>query len=783
MSQAGKVLHLYVEVRPASEEDEKFLGRGDDGTNKLMLQCPDILTNSQRSSAYSSPNCSPDVSPVMSRRSGNDNHNSSSSKSSSRHSVSFQLQNSKPTGSPTQFDELNDSFGELLKVLAPNTSNSDSLGHSSSPDADLYYGKVPTPQSSTSCGWLTVPSTSNCRSYEDPGMMNVNGRTSVVSFGYIDKASVNNMAGHCNSMCLKENKNRLEGHPLHAPLQKRKSDPVWCIDDPPRDDTFHRQSQQSRTDTPRSSPCLSRATMDAVARDATYRALEEFGSPKLRHRFAGHNSENCSATLLQPHQSPHCRSWSKSSVLPHGTVTLPSKTNLLELDRKVCHGSMNGLPRSPASDHLCAQVENSSHTVSSMSTRRPHSPTQSLQRQWMSEEHPIFPNKFHLPLPAGRPTDIQHEILTGTFHTSNPAWTDYSHQTTNKISNTSHLDAKHSSYSSNEYLNPQSYSSRCSSRASDADSSVSDRRSLSPSSNSELDCKLSVGSKKMSNFFLGNCTPSPTPSQAESLRSDSPKNSGPFPKESLHWQSSLDSLQMYNQNHNKKSEKLIPQTKPGRIYPLMSQKSSSTSSPALPVKLHCASTSQSQVLDSHQKLSSIPFKDRSDLHHYQLPQCIGVHKSPGTENKHYDHGLSKSSPEIDRRHSSCQNSEGLPVSWTSKQQEWKETGLVQDRGKINEENHYQKSSGVYTQSKEYCKRDSRDKGVQTQPAQEYEIVMDQRQAQDHSGSKEMFSQSSTGMIGSLGDGFQLDRSSSLSPETSSTTSHGTADSSSAMQVG
>lgn len=787
MSQAGKVLHLYVEMRAASEEDEKFLGRRDNGTNQLMLQCPDILTNSQRSSAYSSPNCSPDVSPMMSRHSGNCNHNLPSSKSSSRHSVSSQLQNSYPTGSPTQFDVQNDNFGELLKFLAQNTSNSDSLGRSCSPDADLYHGKMPTPQSSASCGWLTVPSPSNCRSYEDPEMMNENGRTAVVSFGYIDKTSVNSTAGHCNSMCLKENKNRLEGQPLHAPLKKRTSDPLWYINDPESDYTYHRQSQHSRTDTPRSSPYLSRATMDAVASDATYRALEEFGSPKLKHRFAAYNSENCSTSLLRPHQSPHYRSCGKSPVPSHGTLTLPSKTELLELDRKVCHGSMNGLPRSPASEHLCAQVENSPHTVSSMSPPRPHGPTQSLQRQWMSEEHPIVPNKFHLPLPAGRPTDIQHEIPTGTFHTSNPSRTDYSQQSVNKISNTSHLTAKSLSYSSNEYLNTQSlcYSSRCSSRASDADSSV-DRRSLSPSSNSELDCKLSVESKKMSNILI-NRTPSPTPSQVESLRSDSPKNSGPFPKESLYWQDSLDSFQMYNQSHNKKTGKLIPHTKPGRIYPLMSQKSPSTpSSPALPIKLHHESTSQSLVLDPHQKLNSVPFKDRSDLLHYQLPQCTGVHKSPSTEHKHYDYlfdGLSRSSPEVARRHLSCQNSEGLPVSWTSKQQEWKETGLVQGIGKINEENHYQQSSGVYAQGKKCCERDARDKGVQTQAVQEYQIVMDQREAQDHSGSKGMFSQSSSGMTESLGDVFQLDRSSSLSPETSSLTSHATADSSSGMQVG
>lgn len=795
MSQAGKVLHLYVEVRSVSEEDEKFLGRGDDGTNQLMLQCPNILTNSQRSSAHSSPTRSPDVSPVMSRRSGSGSHSLPSSKSSSRHSVSFQLQNSEPTGSSTQFqqqDVLYDSFGQLLEVLAPKTSNSGSLGRTCSSDLDPYCEKLSIPQSSTSCRWLTVPSptNSNCGFHEDPEMVDGNGKTSLVSFGYIDKASVNSMAGHSNSMCLKETKNRLEGQLQHSHLQKRKSDPVCYNNKLSSDDTFYRHSQPSRTDTPRDLPYLSRATMDVVARDAMHKALEEFGSPKLKHRFAGHNSENSSAAFVQHHQSPHCRSWGGSPVPSCSTRTLPSKNELLELDRRVCHGSMNGLPRSPASDHLCAQVENSSHSVFSMSTLRPHCPTQSLQRQWVSEDHPTFSYKFHPPLPAGRPTDIQHEVARGTFNTSKSSRTDDSLHFFNKVTNTSPHAAEHLSYKSNEFLNSQSLycSSRCSSRASDADSFAIDRRSVSPSSNSELDRKLSSESNKLSIIFPGNCTPSPTPSQAESLRSESPENSGLFTNECLPWQNSVDSLRMDKQNYNKKTEKLIPQNKPGYISPLTTLKSSSTpSSPASAAKLHRAPVSQSPALDAHQKLSSTQSKDRSDLHRYQPPQYTGGHKSPGIERKHYDHlfdGSPKFSPEVTRRHQCHQNSEGLPVSWTSRQQDWKESGLIQASRNTHKENHHKQSSGVNTQSKgEYCKRDAIDKGIQTQPVQEYQLPRDQRQAQDHRGSKGTFLQSSSGVTGSLGDGLQLDRNVSLSPETSSPSSHATADSSSVTQVG
>lgn len=794
MSQAGKVLHLYVEVRSVSEEDEKFLGRGDDGTNQLMLECPNNRTNSQRSSPHSSPNRSPDVSPMMSRRSGSGSYSLPSSKSSSRHSVSFQLQNSEPTGSPTQFQQqgvLYDSFGQILEVLAPKTSNSSSLGRTCSSDLDPYCEKLSIPQSSTSCRWLTVPSptNSNCGFHEDAEMVDGNGKTSLVSFGYIDKSSVNSMAGHSNSMCLKETKNRLEGQLQHSHLQKRKSDPVCYNNKPSTDDTFYRHSQQSRTDTPRDLPYLSRATMDAVARDAMHKALEEFGSPKLKHRFAGHNSENSSATFLQHHQS-HCRSLGGSPVPSRSTLTLPSKTELLELDRRVCHGSINGLPRSPASDHLCAQVENSSHSVFSMSTLGPHGSTQNLQRQWVSEEHPTFSHKFHPSLPAGRPTDIQHEVARGTFHTSKSSRTDDSHHCFNKVTNISPHATEHLSYKSNEFLNTQSLycSSRRSSRASDADSSANDGRSTSSLSNSELDRKLSSESNKLSIIFPGNCTPSPTPSQAESLRSESPENSGLFKNECLPWQSSIDSLRMDKQSHNKKTEKLIPSSKPGHISPLTTLKSSSTpSSPASAARLHCAPASQPPVQAAHQKLSSTQSKDRDDLHRYQLPQYTGDHKSPGTERKNYNHlfdGSPRFGPEVTRRHQSYQDSEGLPVIWTSRQQDWKETELIQDSRKTHKENHHKQSSGVNTQCKEeFCKKDVIDKGIQTQPAQEYQVPRDQRQAQNHRGAKGTFLQSSSGVTGSLGGGLQLDRNVSLSPEISSPLSHATADSSSVTQVG
>ncbi|GAA6224461.1 uncharacterized protein LOC108873853 [Lates japonicus] len=815
MSQAGKVLHLYVEVRSVPEEEGKALGRGNDGTGHLMLQCPDVLSHSQRSSTRSSPNRSPALSPVTQHHTGGGNHSIPPSKSSSRHSVSFQLQNPDATGSV-----LYDSFGQLLQVLAPGTtspSHHGSLGRTRSSDMDHYQGRVPISPSSTSSGGLTVPSTptSNRRSHEVPGVGGEEGRTSVVTFGYIEKANVHSMGSRRSSVCqsdLDNPLNRLDGQLLTAHLRKRLSDPVWYNGQSEQSNPYPNHPYSSRNQSPRGSPYLQRSTLDAVARDATYRALEEFGSPELRRRFASHGSENCSPTLPRHYQSPRCRSWGGSPVLPRSTLTLPSKVQLLELDRGICRSSVNGLPRSPASDHLCAHTGYSSHAVASNSAPHPHGLPQSQQRPWVGDESPRLSSKFHPPLPAGRPTDIQHEIPTSIFPTSNQTRTGYqtsgnSQHSVNssyntKITNTSHNSTDSIQYSANNNssLSSKSHyrSSRCSSRASDAVSPTNGRRSFSPSPNAEVACKLAVEASKLSTIFAGRRSPSPTPSQAESLRSESPKMGGsllrePQPYATLQEQNSPEPLQVDNLNHRWKTEKQLPQTRPGRISPVLSQTAlSSPASPALPARLHRAAASQSPVLDPRQQRSSSPSKDTSTLHRYQPPQYTGDHKSPGMEWRQYDHLFDRSprdSPNLNRRLLSNQNTEALPVSWTSRHQEWRDTGLVQDRDEFCEDDHKLSTSRVYTLNKEENHRkDGEDKGVKTSVQGNQRLIVgmskDQREEiQDHSGAAGTSSQSSSGVTGSLGDSSQLDRNDSLFPETSSQSSHDTADTGSGIQVG
>ncbi|XP_053730723.1 PH and SEC7 domain-containing protein 2-like isoform X1 [Synchiropus splendidus] len=127
------------------------------------------------------------------------------------------------------------------------------------------------------------------------------GSTSVVTYGYIQKATV----GRRSSACPGD---------LDPPLPpyKGRSDPVASGPSLKRGDSL----------SPRASPHLQGPLRSAVAWGATCRALEEFGSPELRRKFGSHTPEGFSPTL--PRQgSPSCL---RSTVQPRNTCTLPSRS-------------------------------------------------------------------------------------------------------------------------------------------------------------------------------------------------------------------------------------------------------------------------------------------------------------------------------------------------------------------------------------------------------------------------------------------------------------------------
>ncbi|XP_061693504.1 uncharacterized protein psda isoform X3 [Syngnathoides biaculeatus] len=344
MSQSGKVLHLYVE-------------------------CPDVLPHSQRSSVLSSP----DLSPRNHRRTPGGRRSSPASSSSSRGSVGVD--------SSAYFhreDVLPDTFEDLLQVL---TCSSASQSHPCSsdeyPDPSRELSNLPP----TAFGWVTTPSTPtfhrrSCGMQESTGQER---KTSLVTFGYIEKANVHVMGGGHHSQWRNESRREEPFLPPH--LRKQVSDPLAS-----RSQVRQGEPCPVHPSTNHSSPFLHR---DVVARDATYRALEEFGSPELRRRFAGRGRDNRSPTLPRHHGLPSCRSWAGSPVPPRSTLTLPSDTQRRDLDGGLCQNSADGLARSPAFDHLSGQIAFSSRQS---------------QRSCFSGRS--SPSRFQSPQPA----DIQHDI-------------------------------------------------------------------------------------------------------------------------------------------------------------------------------------------------------------------------------------------------------------------------------------------------------------------------------------------------------------------------------------
>ncbi|KAK2824709.1 hypothetical protein Q5P01_021884 [Channa striata] len=766
MARSGKVLHLYVEVRSVAEEEGNLPGRGDTGTHHLMPQSPDILPHSQRSSTHSSPSCSPDLTPVTQHHAGSANHTLPSPKSSSRHSVSFQLQNPNATGSLAQFPQqgvLYDSCDQLLQVLTSGTTS-------------------PSQRSSPGPTWLTVPSTpaSNHRSCGDPSM-DEEGKSSVVTFGYIKKANVHSTGDRRASVGQNESGNRMKGQLLPAHLRKRLSDPVWYNAQPEQADTHH--SCPSQKQSSESSPHPPKANLDAVARAATYKALEKFGSPELRRRFAARGTENCSPSLPRHCQSSHCQSLGGSPVLPRSTLTLPSRTQLL--DRGVCRSSLNGLPRSPASDHLCAHTGYPFNSMISASTLVSQGFHQNPQRPWVGDESPRLSNKFHPPLPAGKPTDIQHEIPNHILPASNQTGGNsfYSHYNDN-FNSISHNPSDSMQYSINDNSNiscgTHHKASRCSRRASDSASPTNGRRSLSPSANSEVACKLPVEASTWCATYADRNSFSPTPSQADSLRSESPNRGEPFQRDcqtyaTVHGRLSPEPLQADNQNQRWKTDQTVLPTQPGHTPPLRPQKapSSSSTAPALSSRLHQAAASQSPVLDPEQKCLLLN-KDESTVHCYQQPPYKGDCRSNYVEQRPYDY-LYDQSPRISRRLFSSKNTEPLPVSRTTRHKEWVEAGQLQPKDE-------HPPSGVYTPSKEDNPgKNQGDKGIKMTAPVVHLSKDHKEEFHDPIGGVGTSSQSSSGVTGSMGDSSPLDRYDSLSPETSSQCSHDTADTGSGIQ--
>jgi len=154
MSQSGKILHLYVEVRSVTDEDGKDLGDVEK-TDSLMLTAPDILPQSQ----YGGSNAPHDrASPRgVLHKGGSSTQSLASSKSTSRHSVSFQLHpghDSEQPGSQHQKSLPYDEISQLLSAFQTGTTGNTRHLVCAPSERDPSFGKDP-----HFSGWFTAPPT------------------------------------------------------------------------------------------------------------------------------------------------------------------------------------------------------------------------------------------------------------------------------------------------------------------------------------------------------------------------------------------------------------------------------------------------------------------------------------------------------------------------------------------------------------------------------------------------------------------------------------------------
>lgn len=301
MSQSGKVLHLYVEVRSAPDqnggkrESEEGIAQGhsvQDSPAELLSQLTSQTTRQIVSKASTARHLAQDC---------------THGQSPSRNTVCFQLQQT-----------------------------------SSSPTISKRWSSPLHSSPATSSGKVSVPHTPPIRKRLNEEEVS-DGKRSVVTFSYVEKSNVKKVESPRNSVCERRAK---EEWSTSSSFRKRLSDPVWfgspdssCSSSPKL--TFQSPGSHQQT----FSPGLCKPHFDPIGRAATKRAVEEFGSPLLRIKLA-HALEHTSASCY--YQQPRCQSWAGSPVQRQNISVNPK-------DLAPC-----GLPWSPASDQLSSQSKQSS---------------------------------------------------------------------------------------------------------------------------------------------------------------------------------------------------------------------------------------------------------------------------------------------------------------------------------------------------------------------------------------------------------------------------------------
>ncbi|KAK7901559.1 hypothetical protein WMY93_018328 [Mugilogobius chulae] len=302
--QGDKVLHLYVEVRNVDEKEQL----GDNRSNLRMLQGPDVLP--LRTEALYPPPTTALITPQK----------PSSIQSSEFTPVQILLQARRQLPAPesddarclspsSHRDSLYGSVGHLSESRnhgTPHPGLSGAYCHYN----DWGHVTMATGAFFPGVGRWSVPSSPATyrRLYDRNCADDDNGTTSVVRYGYVEKANVNQQPHWHNSKDI----SFLRSYPS----SKRNSDPGWHRD--PYQFTF---SNYRPVHKPQNTPTFyRRGTLEA--KDATHRALREFGSPELKRRYESYIQEN------NQHQQQSRLSWTSSPVSAEKAQPAPEQTQM-----------------------------------------------------------------------------------------------------------------------------------------------------------------------------------------------------------------------------------------------------------------------------------------------------------------------------------------------------------------------------------------------------------------------------------------------------------------------
>ncbi|KAL6094391.1 psd [Pungitius sinensis] len=257
MSQSGKVLHLYVEVRSAADQSG---GKEGVAQGRSVQDAPaELLSQFASQSAVAKSSAA---------------HRLAQERKRSPSRGGFRLQPAGGSGSPT----------------APQRGGDWPSGVRS-PARMSSSGKVSAPHTPLNCSRGKV----------------CDGTRSVVTFGYIEKSNVRALDSPRSSLCERGTREE-RSTPSH--YCNRFSDPVWFGSPDSPCSSSPKMSFRS--------PGVRRPALDPIGRAATQRAVEEFGSPLLRIKLAHALEQSASSRC---HQQAHCRSWSGSPVQRQSTST------------------------------------------------------------------------------------------------------------------------------------------------------------------------------------------------------------------------------------------------------------------------------------------------------------------------------------------------------------------------------------------------------------------------------------------------------------------------------